>query len=171
MGKKSKEEKMGSQILSIIISAVIGAILGISGTLLTQHIQKEDMKKELHRKLFAEISQNSKQGQVMEFTGNFKNFDISVWRDFFGSPAFYDIPVEARRPLETYYLTLQWYNNEMLKWKQLDKKGENEMKMKTLTSLTQDYTKYLLEKKIIKPEQIFDKEDLQKVESKIDDDS
>lgn len=167
MGKKSKEEKMGSQILLIII----GAILGIIGTLLTQHIQKEDTKKELHQKLFAEISQNSKQGQVMEFTGNFKNFDISIWRNFFGSPAFYDIPVEARRPLETYYVTLQWYNNEMLKWKQLDKKGENEMKMETLTSLTQDYTKYLLGKKIIKPEQIFDKGDLERAKSKINNNS
>lgn len=158
---------MGNQILLIIISAVIGAILGVIGTLFVQNIQKEDTKKELHQRLFAEISQNSKQGQAMELTGKFKDFDISVWRDFFGSPAFYDIPIEARRPLETYYLTLQWYNNRMLQWKQLDKKEENEMKMETLTDLTKDYTKYLLEKRIIKPEQIFDKEDLERIKQKI----
>lgn len=165
MQKELKGASMADQMLLIIIGAVVGAILGVVGTLFVQHIQKEDIKIELHRKLFAEISQNAKQGQAMEFTGKFVKFDISVWREFFGSPAFYDIPIETRRPLETYYLILQWYNNEMLQWKQLDKKEENEMKMETATNLTQDYAKYLFEKQIIKPGQILDREDLKKIKS------
>ena len=148
------------QVKLIILGSIIGCVTGIIGTLGIQAIQNENLNKGLHRKLFAEIGHNSQQGSIMEVSGKFKKFETSAWDKFFGSDAFYGVPVEIRRPLESYYLVLKLYNNELFEWKQLNKKVEHEMTVKELTNLTKDYRKFLLDKKIIKPEQILSEQDI-----------
>ncbi len=132
-----------------IFMLVLGTVLGVCGTLFIQNINAVNVNKELHRKLYEEIKFNAKQGQVMELVGNFQKFETSSWDNFRGTSAFSEIPAEIQRPLDTYYLILKWYNNNLLRWKQLQDKNEGEMKMKDLADLTKEYIQFLYLKKIL----------------------
>ena len=149
-----------------IILPIIGAILGVLGTLVVQQINTINLKKELHRKVHEEIMYNSRLGQTMELTGSFKEFEVSAWDNLRGTPAFYEIPAETRKPLDTHYSTLKWYNNGLLKWKKLEQKEAQEMTMKNLVDLTYDYFKFLVLKGILKPGEIIPKDDLKELEKK-----
>jgi len=154
MGNEKKSQNMRNQIILL----VIGALLGIVGTLFVQKIQENQTNKTLHRKLFEEIKYNSIKGSVMETTGNFRIFEVDVWENFKGTSAFYDIPMDIRKPLDSYYLILKWYNEGMIQWKKKDEKekDEFELKMRDMSKLTDDYLRFLFEKKILKKENFTD---------------
>lgn len=152
------DEKKGNNIIIQIILLVIGTFLGIGGTLFVQKLQENETKKTLHGKLFEEIKYNSNKGSLMETTGNFTKFESSAWENFKGTSAFYDIPTDIRKPLDSYYFILKLYNEGIIQWKQKDEKekDEFELKMRDMSKLTDDYVRFLFEKKILKKENFTD---------------
>ena len=149
----SKSIAISKEVRISLISVFVGALLSLASTVgydaWKDFRETRRVSVSISRKLLDEIRYNLKIAQLSELTGREVAYKLDVWTDCVASRTYYDLPVGARRSLDSFYSVLRLRNDRQIAAAKFAESDVAALKATDLGLLAIPFWHYLKQVKVI----------------------